>query len=90
MSPVSKIVFKDKAKADAFAASCGGMVVYYTNALLTAKVSVEKENKSIDGRKPGICNGKWCECRHLQPREYREGRSWMEISRKLAAEIIKI
>lgn len=51
MSPVSKIVFADKAKADEFAASCSGAVVDYSQALLTAKTGVTKENKTINARR---------------------------------------
>ena len=51
MSPVSKIVFAARPEADAFAATCGGTVVDYSRALLTAKVSVVHENKTINKRR---------------------------------------
>jgi copper chaperone NosL len=51
MSPVSKIVFADKSKAEDFAKSCSGEIVDYTKALETAKASVAKENKMINGRR---------------------------------------
>jgi len=51
MSPVSKIVFAVKSEADAFATTCGGTVVDYSRALLTAKVSVVQENKAINKRR---------------------------------------
>lgn len=51
MSPVSKIVFADKAKAGEFASTCSGSVVDYPKALLTAKTSVIKENKMINARR---------------------------------------
>jgi nitrous oxide reductase accessory protein NosL len=51
MSPVSKIVFAAKPEADAFAATCGGTVVDYPRALLTAKVSVARENQTINKRR---------------------------------------
>jgi hypothetical protein len=51
MSPVSKIVFGDKSKADGFAATCGGEVADYSQSLQAAKASVAKENKMINGRR---------------------------------------
>jgi nitrous oxide reductase accessory protein NosL len=51
MSPVSKIVFADKAKAEMFAQNCSGDVVTYAKALETAKASVAKENTMINARR---------------------------------------
>ncbi|WP_319523947.1 nitrous oxide reductase accessory protein NosL [uncultured Desulfosarcina sp.] len=51
MSPVSKIVFAARHEADAFAKTCGGTVVDYSRALLTAKVSVAQENQMINKRR---------------------------------------
>jgi nitrous oxide reductase accessory protein NosL len=51
MSPVSKIVFADRQKAEAFASGCNGTVVDYARALLTAKTSVANENQKINGRR---------------------------------------
>ena len=51
MSPVSKIVFSDKAAANRFAADCGGAVVDYAKALLTAKTSVIEDNHAINTRR---------------------------------------
>jgi nitrous oxide reductase accessory protein NosL len=51
MSPVSKIVFANKAKAEMFAQNCSGDVVTYTKALETAKASVAKENPKINARR---------------------------------------
>jgi copper chaperone NosL len=51
MSPVSKIVFADKSKAEDFAKSCSGEIVDYTKALETAKASVGKENTMINARR---------------------------------------
>jgi nitrous oxide reductase accessory protein NosL len=51
MSPVSKIVYADKSKAEAFAQNCNGDLVDYTKALEAAKASVTKENKMINSRR---------------------------------------
>jgi copper chaperone NosL len=51
MSPVSKIVFADKSKAEDFAKSCSGEIVDYTKALKTAKANVAKENTMINARR---------------------------------------
>jgi nitrous oxide reductase accessory protein NosL len=51
MSPVSKIVFADKSKAEKFAQTCGGEVVDYATALDTAKSGVAKENRMINSRR---------------------------------------
>jgi nitrous oxide reductase accessory protein NosL len=51
MSPVSKIVFADKSKAEGFAQNCGGEIIDYTRALQIAKASVAKENKMINARR---------------------------------------
>ena len=51
MSPVSKIVFDEKAAAERFAAACGGAVVDYSKALLTAKTSAHDENKTINAHR---------------------------------------
>ena len=51
MSPVSKIVFTNKSKAEDFAKSCSGELIDYTKALETAKANVAKENKMINGRR---------------------------------------
>jgi nitrous oxide reductase accessory protein NosL len=51
MSPVSKIVFADKSKAEDFSKSCNGELADYTKALETAKASVIKENKMINARR---------------------------------------
>jgi len=51
MSPVSKIVFADRSKAEDFAKNCSGVLIDYTKALETAKASVAKENKMINGRR---------------------------------------
>lgn len=51
MSPVSKIVFADRPAAEAFAAACGGAVVGYSKALLTAKTSAVDENRNINARR---------------------------------------
>ena len=50
MSPVSKIVFDDKAKAAEFAEHCGGDVVDFQGALAAAKSSVLKENTMVKAR----------------------------------------
>lgn len=51
MSPVSKIVFADKSKAENFANSCSGELIDYTTALETAKASITRENKMIIARR---------------------------------------
>jgi copper chaperone NosL len=51
MSPVSKIVFADKSKAEGFAQNCGGEIIDYARALQIAKTSVAKENKMINARR---------------------------------------
>ncbi len=51
MSPVSKIVFTDRRKAEDFASRCNGTIVDYDRALLTAKTSVANENQKINGRR---------------------------------------
>jgi nitrous oxide reductase accessory protein NosL len=51
MSPVSKIVFADKSKAEGFTQNCGGEIIDYTRALQIAKASVAKENKMINARR---------------------------------------
>lgn len=51
MSPVSKVVFADKSKAEGFAQNCGGEIIDYTRALQIAKVNVAKENKMINARR---------------------------------------
>jgi len=51
MSPVSKIVFAEKSRAEKFNQSCGGTVVDYSRAMLAAKTSVAKENRMINGRR---------------------------------------
>lgn len=51
MSPVSKIVFADRSSADAFAAACGGGVVGFSQALLTAKANAVDENREISARR---------------------------------------
>jgi len=51
MSPVSKIVFPDEFKAKNFAQDCGGKLVGYTDAIQTAKMSVAKENQTINARR---------------------------------------
>ena len=51
MSPVSKIVFADRSKAQDFASRCSGDIVDYTSALETAKASVAKENTMINTRR---------------------------------------
>ena len=50
MSPVSKIVFDDKAKAAEFAEQCGGEVLDFPSALAAAKSSVLKREQ--DGQGP--------------------------------------
>ncbi|HSO20468.1 MAG TPA: nitrous oxide reductase accessory protein NosL [Desulfosarcina sp.] len=56
MSPVSKIVFADKTKAEDFAEICSGEIVDYTKALMTAKANVVKENAMNNARR--LKNGK--------------------------------
>ncbi|MBW2491848.1 MAG: nitrous oxide reductase accessory protein NosL [Deltaproteobacteria bacterium] len=51
MSPVSKIVFADKSKAESFAQNCGGKIFDYTEALQAAKTNVGKENQIINARR---------------------------------------
>ena len=51
MSPVSKIVFADKSKAEDFAQNCGGEIIDYTKAIHTAKASLAKDNKMINARR---------------------------------------
>jgi nitrous oxide reductase accessory protein NosL len=51
MSPTSKIVFADRAEADAFALNCGGDVVDYPEALHAAQAGVSKENQTINARR---------------------------------------
>ena len=51
MSPISKIVFADKSKAEDFAKSCSGEIVEYTKALEKAKANVVKENTMINARR---------------------------------------
>jgi nitrous oxide reductase accessory protein NosL len=80
MSPVSKIVFADKSKAERFAQNCGGKIVYYTEALQTAKTSVAKENRMINARR--LKKGKIVEPREndrcpvcgMYPRRYPYGK----------------
>ncbi len=51
MSPTSKIVFADRAEAEAFARDCGGEVVDYPKALRSAQAAVAKENQAINARR---------------------------------------
>jgi nitrous oxide reductase accessory protein NosL len=51
MSPVSKVVFADRSKAEAFAQNCGGRLVGYAKALQTAMTSVLRENRMINARR---------------------------------------
>jgi copper chaperone NosL len=51
MSPVSKIVFADKSKAQLFAQNCSGDIVDYSEALEKAKASVANENTMINARR---------------------------------------
>jgi nitrous oxide reductase accessory protein NosL len=51
MSPVSKIVFAERSRAEEFARTCGGRVVGFDEALAAAKADVAKENKAINARR---------------------------------------
>jgi nitrous oxide reductase accessory protein NosL len=51
MSPVSKIVFADKSKAQNFARNCGGQIADFNKALQAAKAGVVKENRMINARR---------------------------------------
>ena len=51
MSPVSKIVFADRAQANRFALDCGGEVVDYPKALQAAQTGVAQENQTINARR---------------------------------------
>ncbi len=51
MSPVSKIVFADKAEATTFAETCSGRIADFPQAMAAAAASVAKENKVVNGRR---------------------------------------
>jgi nitrous oxide reductase accessory protein NosL len=51
MSPVSKVVFADKAEAKSFAKNCGGEIIDYAKALEIAKAGVTRENETINARR---------------------------------------
>ena len=85
MSPVSKIVFDDKAKAAEFAEQCGGEVLDFPSALAAAKSSVLKENKMVKARQ--IKKGKIvepsptdrCPVCNMLPARYPYGKSQLQL-----------
>ncbi len=85
MSPVSKIVFDDKAKAAEFAEQCGGEVLDFPSALAAAESSVLKENKVVKARQ--IKKGKIvepsptdrCPVCNMFPARYPYGKSQIQL-----------